>query len=103
MPQRLKVTLTALDASVKPGGDFNLRAETRFLYGPPAAGLSGDGEARIGADPHPFEQWGGWQFGRMDDAFSETKIDLAVPVSDAARVFRKSPAKPAPWPTPRCR
>ena len=88
VPQRLKVTLTALDTSVKPGGTFNLRAETRFLYGPPAAGLSGDGEARIGADPRPFEQWGGWQFGRVDDSFSETKIDLAVPLTDEQGVSK---------------
>jgi hypothetical protein len=88
VPQRLKVTLTALDTTVKPGGDFNLRAETRFLYGPPAAGLSGDGEARIAADPRPFAQWGGWQFGRVDDSFSETKIDLAVPLSDAQGVAK---------------
>jgi uncharacterized protein YfaS (alpha-2-macroglobulin family) len=88
IPQRLKVELTALDTSVKPGGDFNLRAETHFLYGPPAAGLSGDGEAHVAADPHPFMQWAGWQFGRVDDSFSETKIDLAVPPSDAQGVSK---------------
>ncbi|MBV9550220.1 MAG: alpha-2-macroglobulin family protein [Alphaproteobacteria bacterium] len=88
VPQRLKVTLTALETSVKPGGDFNLRAQANFLYGPPAAGLSGDGEARIGADPRPFEQWSGWQFGRVDDSFSETKIDLAVPVTDGQGISK---------------
>jgi uncharacterized protein YfaS (alpha-2-macroglobulin family) len=86
VPQRLKVALTALEPAVTPGRDFHLRAETHFLYGPPASGLSGDGEARFHADPHPFPQWAGWQFGRMDDSFSETRIDLAVPVSDAAGV-----------------
>jgi uncharacterized protein YfaS (alpha-2-macroglobulin family) len=88
VPQRLAVTLTALEPSVAPGGDFHLRAETRFLYGPPAAGLSGDGEARVVADPQPFAQWKGWQFGRVDDSFSETKLDLAVPASDAQGVSR---------------
>jgi uncharacterized protein YfaS (alpha-2-macroglobulin family) len=88
VPQRLKVTLTALEQSVKPGGSFNLRAETRFLYGPPAAGLSGDGEAHVVTDLHPYPQWNGWQFGRMDDKFAETKIDLAVPASDAQGVSR---------------
>ena len=88
VPQRLKVALTALDTSVKPGGDFNLRAQTNFLYGPPAAGLSGDGEAHVVTDLHPFAAWNGWQFGRMDDKFSETKIDLAVPVTDAQGISK---------------
>lgn len=88
VPQRLKLALTALETSIKPGGDFNLRAETHFLYGPPAAGLSGDGEAHVTTDLHPFAAWNGWQFGRVDDKFSETKIDLAVPVSDAQGISK---------------
>ena len=89
IPQRLKVTLTALDKAVAPGGDFHLRVESRFLYGTPAAGLTGDGEARITADPTPFTQWKGWQFGRMDDSFADTKVDLAVPATDATGVTHR--------------
>jgi len=86
VPQRLKVTLTALEKSVKPGGDFHIRAEARFLYGAPAGDLSGDGEAAIAADPTPYPQFRQYQFGRMDDSFSETKVDLTVPDTDAAGV-----------------
>ena len=86
VPQRLKVTLSALDKSIKPGGDFRVRAETRFLYGTPAAGLGGDGEATILADSNPYPQHHGFQFGRVDDSFSETKVSLTVPSTDAAGI-----------------
>jgi uncharacterized protein YfaS (alpha-2-macroglobulin family) len=86
VPQRLKVNLTALDKSIKPGGDFHVRVESRFLYGAPASGLSGDGEATIAADPTPYPQYHGFQFGRVDDSFSETKVDLTVPATDAAGI-----------------
>jgi alpha-2-macroglobulin len=86
VPQRLKVTLTALDKSIKPGSDFHVRAESRFLYGAPASDLSGDGEADIKADDNPYPAWHGFQFGRVDDSFSETKLDLAVPNTDAAGI-----------------
>jgi uncharacterized protein YfaS (alpha-2-macroglobulin family) len=86
VPQRLKVTLTALDKSIKPGGDFHVRAESRFLYGAPASDLGGDGEAAIAADANPYPAWHGFQFGRVDDSFSETKVDLTVPNTDAAGI-----------------
>jgi len=88
VPQRLNVTLTALTPSVLPGAEFSLRAQTRFLYGPPASGLTGDGTARILADPQPFAAWAGWQFGRVDDSFAETQLDLAVPTTDAQGISR---------------
>ncbi|HEY4078409.1 MAG TPA: alpha-2-macroglobulin [Rhizomicrobium sp.] len=86
VPQRLKVSLTALDKSIKLGGDFRVRAESRFLYGAPASGLSGDGEATIATDTNPYPQYHGFQFGRVDDSFAETKVDLTVPETDAAGV-----------------
>jgi uncharacterized protein YfaS (alpha-2-macroglobulin family) len=86
VPQRLKVNLTALDKSIKPGGDFHVRVDARFLYGAPAGGLSGDGEASIAADDNPYPQYHDFQFGRVDDSFSETKVDLSVPATDAAGI-----------------
>ena len=86
VPQRLKVTLNAVEKAIKPGGDFHVRAEARFLYGAPGSGLSGDAEATIASDVSPFVGWKGWQFGRVDDSFSETKVDLTVPPTDAAGI-----------------
>lgn len=86
VPQRLKVALTALDKSIKPGGDFRVRVDSQFLYGAPASDLGGDGEATIAADANPYPQYRGFQFGRVDDSFSETKISLTVPNTNAAGV-----------------
>ncbi len=86
VPQRLKVTLTAKEKAIAPGDTFHVRAEARFLYGAPASSLSGDGEATIAADPDPWPQYRGYRFGRVDDSFSETKVDLRVPQTDAAGV-----------------
>ena len=90
VPQKLKVTLTAETTSVKPGGDIKIKAESRFLYGAPASGLTGEGEARITADPNPFPAYKGWQFGRMDDKFSDTDVALTVPATDAMGVTTAS-------------
>lgn len=86
VPQRLKVTLTAREKQIAPGEDFHVRAEARFLYGAPGASLTGDGEATIAADPDPWPQYKGYRFGRVDDSFSETKVALVVPQTDAAGI-----------------
>lgn len=86
VPQRLKVTLSALDKSIRPGGDFRVRADSQFLYGAPASNLGGDGEATISVDANPYPQFRGFQFGRVDDTFAETKVSLTVPNTDAAGI-----------------
>jgi len=86
VPQKLKVTLTVESKTVKPGDTIKVRAESRFLYGAPASGLTGEGEARITADATPFDAYKGWQFGRMDDKFSDVDVQLNVPTTDAAGV-----------------
>ena len=86
VPQKLKVTLTALTKSVKPGETIRIRAESRFLYGAPASNLTGEGEARITTDRSPFDDYKGWQFGRVDDSFSDIDVQMKVPETDAAGV-----------------
>jgi alpha-2-macroglobulin len=86
VPQKLKVVLTAETKTVKPGETIKVKAESRFLYGAPASGLTGEGEARITVDPTPFDGYRGWQFGRMDDHFSDIDVPLKVPPTDAAGV-----------------
>ncbi|HXL98431.1 MAG TPA: alpha-2-macroglobulin, partial [Rhizomicrobium sp.] len=83
VPQRLKVALTAEDKVARPNSDFHIRAESRFLYGAPASGLSGEGHATIGQDSDPYPDFSLYQFGRVDDTFSDVSIDLTVPDSDA--------------------
>lgn len=86
VPQRLKVTLTPQETVLHPNMDLHIRAESRFLYGAPAAGLSGEAEARITADSDPYPQYATYQFGRVDDSFSDLSISLDVPTTDDAGV-----------------
>jgi alpha-2-macroglobulin len=84
VPQKLKVQLAALTPFVAPGGTIKVKAESRFLYGAPAGGLSGEGVARIVEDPAPFAEYNGWRFGRVEDEFQSTDITMDVPLTDAA-------------------
>lgn len=86
VPQRLKVMLTAEEPVLHPNMTFHVKAESRFLYGAPASGLSGDGEANITTDPAPYPAYADWQFGRVDDRFSDVKVDVSVPNTDETGV-----------------
>jgi uncharacterized protein YfaS (alpha-2-macroglobulin family) len=86
VPQRLKVTLTAEEPVLHANMTFHVKAESRFLYGAPASGLSGDGEAKVTTDPAPFPAYSDWQFGRVDDHFSDVKVDVSVPTTDETGV-----------------
>ncbi len=86
VPQRLKVALTPEEPALHPKQDLHVRAEVRFLYGAPASGLSGEGDARVMADADPYPEFKNYQFGRVDDSFSDVAIPLTVPDSDQAGV-----------------
>ena len=83
VPQKLKVTLTAETKVARQNSEIKVRADSRFLYGAPASGLSGEGVARISVDPTPFDNYAGWQFGRVDDSFSDVDVQITVPTTDA--------------------
>jgi uncharacterized protein YfaS (alpha-2-macroglobulin family) len=82
IPQRLKVTLTPVDKVLHPNTDFHLKADVRFLYGAPGSGLSGDGEAHVVTDTNPFPEFSKYQFGRVDDTFTNVDLTLTVPNTD---------------------
>ncbi|HJW41428.1 MAG TPA: MG2 domain-containing protein, partial [Rhizomicrobium sp.] len=83
VPQRLKVTLTPETKVVHPGEEIKVRADSRFLYGAPASGLSGDGTAKVQVDGNPFPEFKDYQFGRIDDTFSAVDVQMTVPQTDA--------------------
>jgi hypothetical protein len=86
VPQRLKVTLTPETKVAHSGEDIRVRAESRFLYGAPASGLSGEGTAKITVDPNPYPAFKDYQFGRVDDTFSDVDVQMTVPETDATGV-----------------
>lgn len=86
VPQRLKVTLTPETRVAHANQDIRIKAESRFLYGAPASGLTGEGTAKIMVDSRPFPAFKEYQFGRTDDKFESVDIQMTVPESDAAGV-----------------
>ena len=58
-------------------------AEARFLYGAPAAGLDGESEATIAADPAPFAAYRAFRFGLAQQKFEEKIMPLTVAKTDA--------------------
>ncbi len=84
VPQRLKVALTAETRVARANQEIRIRAESRFLYGAPASGLSGEGTAKIVVDNAPFAAFKDFQFGRIDDKFESVDVSLNVPETDAS-------------------
>ena len=59
VPQRIAVELDGEDDTViEAGATRDIIVESRFLYGAPGAGLTVEGQARLEADPSPFEATG---------------------------------------------
>jgi len=83
VPQRLKVTLAPQEKVLRPNSDLHVEVQSRFLYGAPASGLSGEGEARITTDTNPYPSFSLYSFGRADDTFADVSVTLTVPVTDA--------------------
>ena len=86
VPQRLKVTLTAETRVAHANEDIRIKVESRFLYGAPASGLTGDGTAKVMVDGTPFPAFKEYQFGRVDDAFQDVDVQVNVPETDSAGV-----------------
>ena len=86
VPQRLKVALTAETRVAHANEDIRIKVESRFLYGAPASGLTGDGTAKVEVDGTPFPAFKEYQFGRVDDAFQDVDVQVNVPETDAAGV-----------------
>jgi uncharacterized protein YfaS (alpha-2-macroglobulin family) len=85
VPQRLAVDVDGQSANpVKPGEARAVNITARFLYGAPGAGLQTQAEARIAADPNPFPQFKGYEFGDAKTAFQEKVVPAVNTVTDGA-------------------
>ena len=83
VPQRIAVELEVEDAPFLAGDDArDIDVESRFLYGAPGAGLTVQAQARVEADPSPFEGYDGVQWGAHTSTFRARIIDLDDRVTD---------------------
>lgn len=85
VPQRIAVELDGEEENFIAAGETReIEVEARFLYGAPGAGLTVEGQARLEADPRPFEALNGFTFGRADEQFRERIVEFEPQTTDGA-------------------
>ena len=82
VPQKLKVTLTATTPVLRPGEPIGAMVEGTFLYGAPAAGLTGEAELRITRDPAPVPAAKDYRFGLAEEKIEDQVQNLAMANAD---------------------
>ena len=99
MPERLDMTLTAPEGAIAPETTKTVKLDGRYLYGPPAAGLSVEGEIIVKPVAGDLKGFEGYRFGLADETVSPVRAPLdAVPDTDArghADIALKLPQIPA--------
>ncbi len=83
VPIKLALDVTAGGPILVPGKPFEVVANGRFLYGPPAAGLNGTADVTLQPDPAPYPAYKDFRFGRVQDSFNSKFIELEFPTTDA--------------------
>ncbi len=83
VPDRMAVQLATLPAQLVPGGTQPVSVNARFLYGAPAAHLTGNAEIRLEVAPAP-DALAGYQVGLTDEAFAPQATTLTLPPTDDA-------------------
>jgi uncharacterized protein YfaS (alpha-2-macroglobulin family) len=88
--ERLEVKAGPVTAALPAGQVTEIPVTARFLYGAPAAGLSGSAEIRLLVDPAPFtpieggeSPWKGWYFGVAGENFAPDLLTPDIAETDA--------------------
>jgi uncharacterized protein YfaS (alpha-2-macroglobulin family) len=83
VPDRMAVEAGPLPPILVPGQSAQIPVVARFLYGAPAAGLTGKATLRLVLDPDPFPALTGYRIGLVDEAYAPDSRDLEMPDTDA--------------------
>jgi uncharacterized protein YfaS (alpha-2-macroglobulin family) len=85
VPERLEFSLSPAADAVRNGGDIEVSAHARYLYGAPGAGLEITGEVEISAaDESPLLALKGYVAGLEDENFDKTSAEIEeTAVTDA--------------------
>ena len=84
VPDRMAVQLGSLPAQLAADSPQSVPVDARFLYGAPAAHLTGNAEIRLGFAPKPPDALAGYQVGLADEAFAPQATTVALPPTDDA-------------------
>ena len=82
VPDRMAVDVTTAGPLVA-GQDASVPVVARFLYGAPAAGLTGKATLRLVQDPEPPAALAGYSIGLVDEPFAPAEQEITLAVTDA--------------------
>ncbi len=82
VPDRMAVEL-AQAGPIVPGRPYPVPVTARFLYGAPAANLTGSATLRLVRDPDPPAALAGYRIGLDGESFAPEEQEIALPVTDA--------------------
>ena len=84
VPERLDLKLETTAEALTPQQPGAIKVAGRYLYGPPAAGLSVEGEIAVRASTKESAAFPGYKFGRGDEQFSPVRKTLeGLPATNA--------------------
>jgi uncharacterized protein YfaS (alpha-2-macroglobulin family) len=83
VPDRMAVEPGQVPAVIIPGQPAIIPVAARFLYGAPAANLSGKASLRLVVDPAPFPALAGYRIGLAGETYAPDTRDLQLPDTDA--------------------
>ena len=84
VPDRMAVALGTLPAELSAGRTEPVSVDARFLYGAPAAHLTGSADIRLGFAPKPPDALAGYQVGLADESFAPEALTVTLPTTDDA-------------------
>ena len=82
VPDRMAVDLSP-QGPIVVGRPYPLPVAARFLYGAPAANLSGKGTLHLVADPNPPPALAGYRIGLEGEVFAPDAQEIELPATDA--------------------
>ncbi len=83
VPDRMAVETGTAPAVIIPGQPAIVPVSARFLYGAPAANLSGKASMRLVVDPAPFPALAGYRIGLAGETYAPEASDLELPDTNA--------------------
>jgi uncharacterized protein YfaS (alpha-2-macroglobulin family) len=83
VPDRMAVETGPPPSIIIPGQSALVPVSARFLYGAPAAGLTGKARLRLVLDPDPFPALSGYKIGLVSETYAPDSRDLEMPDTDA--------------------
>ncbi len=83
VPDRMAVEAGPVPPVLIPGETVQVPVSARFLYGAPAAGLTGKAKLRLVIDPAPFPALAGYRIGMVGETYAPEATDLSMEDTDA--------------------